>query len=102
MPSRYDMLNCLKKSRIISKLRKSPAYSRIRQYFPMPELEYSDDRDRINDAKIIRIDWPVHIKKPVFGIVKDYDKCPRWTKYCRFLENNSFPYDLYNIDRKSV
>jgi glutathione synthase/RimK-type ligase-like ATP-grasp enzyme len=63
----------------------------------MAEPEYVDDRDRINDAEIVRIDWPDGVEKPRFGIVRDYEEFPRWTKYCRFLDNNSFEYDLYDL-----
>ncbi len=81
----------------IKKLRKSAWYSRVRQYLPMPSLEYADDRGKINNAETVRIDWPDHVKKPTVGIVRDYEHFPRWTKYCRFLENNSFKFDLYNL-----
>lgn len=81
----------------IKKIRKNKVYSRFRQYLPMPEPEYINDCDRMDAAEIIRIDWPEKVIKPVVGIVQDYEECPSWTKYCRFLDNNSFPYDLYNI-----
>jgi len=91
------MLDNIKKINPIRKLRKSAFYSRIRQYLPMSELEYIDDRDRLEDAVAITIDWPKNVKKPIFGIVQDYGGDPRWTKYHRFLDNNSFRYDIYNI-----
>lgn len=63
----------------------------------MSEDDYVDDRDRIEDAEIVTIDWPVHVEKPKIGIVQDYGQYPRWTKYCRFLDKHSFHYDIYNI-----
>ena len=63
----------------------------------MPQAKYADDRDKINDAEVVKIDWPDRVKRPIFGIVRDYEGFPRWTKYCRFLDNNSFDYDLYNL-----
>src|SRR4030042_3846139 len=91
------MLENIKKVKFIKKLQKSTRYSRIRQYLPMDEAKYVDDRKNLNDAEIVKIDWPHNIKKPKIGVVKDLEAYPRWTKYCRFFENNSFEYDLYNI-----
>jgi glutathione synthase/RimK-type ligase-like ATP-grasp enzyme len=90
------MFNKIKGAKLAKRIRKTLFYSRVRQYLPMAEPKYVDDRNEINDAEIVRIDWPTNIEKPKFGIVQD-DIYPRWTKYCRFLENNSFDYDLYNI-----
>jgi glutathione synthase/RimK-type ligase-like ATP-grasp enzyme len=63
----------------------------------MSEVMYIDDREEINDAEIVKIDWPAGVRKPRFGIVRDYEPYPRWTKYYRFLENNGFEYGLYDI-----
>jgi glutathione synthase/RimK-type ligase-like ATP-grasp enzyme len=91
------MLNKIKHAKLAKRIRKTPFYSRVRQYLPMPEPKYVDDHNEIDDAEIVRIDWPTNIKKPKIGIVQDEGIYPRWTKYCRFFENNSFDYDLYNI-----
>ena len=91
------MLDTLKKIKAIKRLRKSMRYSRIRQWLPSPEARYTDDRDRLEDAEIIKIDWPMNIKKPRVGIVKDFERYPRWTKYRRFLENNHIPHDYCDI-----
>jgi len=48
-------------------------------------------------AEVVTIDWPPELPKPRIGIVKDFDPYPRWTKLCRFLDNNDFEYDVYNI-----
>lgn len=56
-----------------------------------------DDRNLINDAELVTADWPKDLIKPVFGIVQDYGIYPRWSKYCRFLDNNDFKYDFYNV-----
>ncbi len=79
------------------RINKSMFYSRIRQYFPMKEISYFDDRDMIDDAEVVKIDWPSNIAKPRVGLVKDIGIYPRWTKYCRFLENNNIEYEFYNI-----
>ncbi len=81
----------------IKKIRKTKVFSRFRQYLPMSQAETIDDFDRMEAAEIIRIDWPEGVRKPVVGIVRDYEKCPSWTKYCRFLGNNSIPYEIYDI-----
>jgi glutathione synthase/RimK-type ligase-like ATP-grasp enzyme len=58
---------------------------------------YIDDHDIINDAEIVKIDWPIHVKKPTIGIIRDEGIYPRWTKYRRFLENNSFDHNIYDL-----
>lgn len=93
----YLMIGKIKNAKMAKRVRRSILYSRIRQYFPMSERDIFNDRDQINNANIILIDWPESIKKPKFGIVQDYYNNPRWTKYCRFLDNNSFEYEIYNI-----
>jgi glutathione synthase/RimK-type ligase-like ATP-grasp enzyme len=72
-------------------------YARMRQYFPMREYSYLDDRDKINDAEVVKIEWPKNVVKPRVGIVRDIGIYPRWTKYSRFLDNNSFEYELFDI-----
>ena len=91
------MLESIKNVRIIKRLQASPWYFRLRQYLPVAEPGYVDDRDKIENAEIVTIDWPAHISKPRIGIVRDYDEFPRWTKYCRFFERNSFPHDFYDF-----
>jgi glutathione synthase/RimK-type ligase-like ATP-grasp enzyme len=49
------------------------------------------------DAEKVLIDWPAKIKKPTVGIIRDYEPYPRWTKCRRFLENNTFSYDFYDL-----
>jgi glutathione synthase/RimK-type ligase-like ATP-grasp enzyme len=90
-------LKAIKDTRIIKRIRKSMLYNRLRPYFPMPEPHYVDDRDLMCDAEIVRVNWPAQIRKPTVGIVRDFEVPPRWTKYRRFLENNSFTYGIYNI-----
>lgn len=72
-------------------------YSRARQYFPMQEHSYVDDRDRLESAAVVKITWPENEAKPNVGIVRDFALFPYWTKYRRFLENNSINYDIYDI-----
>jgi len=91
------MLANLKEASIVKRIRKSRLYSQVRQWFPMPMPAYADDRDQLDTAEIVKIDWPAYIRKPTFGIVQDYGTHPKWTKYCRFLENNSFSYELFNL-----
>ncbi len=90
-------MEMLKQNRGLLRFSKTPGYARFRQHFPMAEPGYVDDRPGINDAEIVRIDWPAHVKKPRFGIVRDPSPHPRWTKYCRFLDNNSFGYGIFDI-----
>ena len=87
----------IKYTKLITKLRKTAWYARARQYFPMHNPGYVDDRATVNDAEIVRIDWPTHVCKPRVGVVRDEAIYPRWTKYRRFLENNSFDHDIYDL-----
>jgi glutathione synthase/RimK-type ligase-like ATP-grasp enzyme len=91
------MLEKIKDLKAVKKIRKTPLYSRMRQYFPMPVVGFVDDSDRIDDAEIVTIDWPRQVKKPRVGIVQDYGEYPRWTKYRRFLDNNAFQNDVFSI-----
>jgi glutathione synthase/RimK-type ligase-like ATP-grasp enzyme len=93
------MLESIKNIRTIKRIRKTKLYSRIRSRFPMPEKSFVNDSEQIDDAEIVKIDWPSGVSKPTIGIVQDFGKYPKWTKYCRFLENNEFNYSLYNIHR---
>jgi len=99
MVKQYEnhLLKRIKNQNITKKIQKTILYSRIRQLFPMRKPFYVDDRDQLDNAEIVRIDWKVSVKKPRVGIVQDYDQYPKWTKYRRFLENNSFDYDIYPI-----
>lgn len=91
------MFEGIKNINSIRRIRKTMWYSRLRQYFPMPEPKYVDDRGRLDGAEIVSIPWPAYIKKPIFGIVQDADQYPKWTRYRRFLENNSFDFGFYSI-----
>jgi glutathione synthase/RimK-type ligase-like ATP-grasp enzyme len=93
------MLDRMKEVDVVKRIRKSRFYSRARQYFPMLEPFYVDDRNRLDEAEIVKIEWPASVKKPYFGIVQDFGEYPKWSKYRRFLENNSFEYDLFQIHR---
>ncbi len=82
----------------IKRIRKTKWYSRFRQYMAMPEPTIIDDRNQIGDAETIKITWPENVKKPTIGIVRDNDnQYPRWTKYCRFFDTNSFQYGFLDI-----
>ncbi|MGZ5453147.1 MAG: ATP-grasp domain-containing protein [Candidatus Aminicenantales bacterium] len=91
------MLNAVKKLPAVKRFRKSMLFSRLRQRLPMPEAQYIDDRGLIEDAEVVRIDWPANVAKPRVGIVRDLEEFPRWTKYRRFLETNGFAYDYLDI-----
>ena len=80
------------------RLRKRRTYSRLRQYFPMAEPKLVDDRVESDDANVVALDWPPGLPKPRFGVVQDREPYhPRWTKYCRFLDNNGFEFGIFNL-----
>jgi len=83
---------------LFKKITKTPWYARVRQYFPLAELHYyEDDMMRLASAIPISIEWPFGVDKPLFAIIKDYEKFPRWTKYVRFLEYNGLPYEIFDL-----
>ncbi len=82
---------------MLTRLRKSLLYTRLRQYLPMPKAVFTDDRQRIDGADVVYIDWPADVSKPRVGIVQDYGPYPSWSHYARFLERNAFPFDIYPI-----
>jgi glutathione synthase/RimK-type ligase-like ATP-grasp enzyme len=63
------------------------------------EFTIIDDRDALNTADKVIINWPSNLKKPHIGIIKDYGNYPYWTKYERFLINNNFTFDYYEIHK---
>lgn len=91
------MAKKLRDIKAVKRLRKTMAYARLRLRLPMREAAYVDDRDRIGDAEVVRIDWPAGRPKPRVGLVRDLEKFPRWTKYARFLETNGFPFEFFDI-----
>ncbi len=91
------MLEMLKNQRLVKRLRKTRWYGRWRQCFPMSPDKVIDDGPWVEEADVVKIEWPENIKKPVFGIIQDYGGFPKWTKYRRFLKNNGFDYGIYNI-----
>jgi glutathione synthase/RimK-type ligase-like ATP-grasp enzyme len=91
------MFASLKDRPAVRRMRKTMLFSRLRQHLPMPEASPVDDSGGIDDAEIVRIDWPAGVPKPRIGIVRDLERVPRWTKYRRFLRNNGFAHDFCDI-----
>jgi glutathione synthase/RimK-type ligase-like ATP-grasp enzyme len=58
-----------------------------------------DDRDQLDDADQVLLTWPAEHVKPSIGLVRDRNNPPYWTKYERFLRNNQFPYEYFDIHR---
>lgn len=76
---------------------KTAWYCRVRRHFPGSEDCSRDDRGQIENAEMVGIDWPASLPRPRVGVVRDLEPYPRWTKYCRFLQNNGFEHDIYDI-----
>ncbi|WP_119066628.1 ATP-grasp domain-containing protein [Aggregatilinea lenta] len=87
----------LTESKVFKKYSRTLLYLRTRQHFPMASMHFRDDRDHLPEAEKVLVDWPAAIKKPRVALMRDYDPYPRWTKFCRFLENNSIPYEFYDL-----
>jgi hypothetical protein len=58
-----------------------------------------DDRHELDVAERVLIPWPNDRAKPKVGLVQDWNSPPYWTKYERFLLNNQFPFEYYDIHR---
>lgn len=58
-----------------------------------------DDRHELDVAERVLIPWPSDCAKPKVGLVQDLNDPPYWTKYERFLRNNQFPFEYYDIHR---
>lgn len=90
-------LSHLKFMPAIARLRKTRLYGRLRQYLPMTGECFFDDREEIEGAEIVTIDWPQGLSMPKVGLVRDFGPYPRWTKIRRFLENNGFEWTIYEL-----
>lgn len=52
----------------------------------------------LDGAEKVLMDWPIYIKKPYVGLVKESDiPGAYWPKYERFLKNNDIKYDYYDV-----
>jgi len=86
-------------TRFYKKISKTSFYSRYRGLLPTVPPSICDDRDLMgNDVEAVKLEWPSGLNKPRVGVVQDTTDCPRWTKYCRFLDTNAIPYSFYDID----
>jgi glutathione synthase/RimK-type ligase-like ATP-grasp enzyme len=60
-----------------------------------------DDDTAVNTACILRVAWPEDVARPRVGVVQDGGTKPYWTKYRRFLRENSFDYRFVDIHASS-
>jgi glutathione synthase/RimK-type ligase-like ATP-grasp enzyme len=58
-----------------------------------------DDSAQLDSADLVLIPWPENQPKPKVGLVQDRMYPPYWTKYERFLKNNSFPFKHFDVHR---
>ncbi len=56
-----------------------------------------DDRHELDTAEQVLIAWPSNRAKPRVGLIQDRKAPPYWTKYERFLRNNQFSFEYYDI-----
>lgn len=96
IPSSPTLLLRIKQQGWIQRLRKTRWYCRWRARLTAPPRIHEDWAETENAERVL-IDWPAGVRKPAVGVVQDYEACPRWTKYCRFLKNNGFAYGLLNL-----
>lgn len=60
-------------------------------------LPIVDDADYVNTVPPVLLDWPEGIPKPRLGLVVDRGPAPYWTRFRRFLDENSIPYELFDV-----
>ncbi len=56
-----------------------------------------DDQKEMEDAEQVLVTWPMTLPKFRVGLVQDTSNPPYWTKYERFLKNNGFPFEYYDV-----
>jgi glutathione synthase/RimK-type ligase-like ATP-grasp enzyme len=56
-----------------------------------------DDSADLGVAPPFKVAWPVGQRLPRVGLVEDIAADPYWTKYRRFLQNNSIPFRMVDI-----
>jgi glutathione synthase/RimK-type ligase-like ATP-grasp enzyme len=73
----------------------------IRDLIQKAPVSYAimDDRHELDAAEQVLISWPIDRARPKIGLVQDRKNPPYWTKYERFLRNNQFPFEYYDIHR---
>src|SRR5512138_3779482 len=57
----------------------------------------ADDRQELEVAQPVLLPWPEDLPKPKVGLVQERENPPYWTKYERFLRNNNFPFEYYDV-----
>jgi glutathione synthase/RimK-type ligase-like ATP-grasp enzyme len=63
--------------------------------------EIWDDAALVDVAPPFTVAWPEQVARPFVGIVQDGGKKPHWTKYRRFLSENSFDFRVVDIHGSS-
>jgi len=94
------MLAPIRKSRHFKRIQKTTVYYQLRSLFPMTEMAPIEDHESAYATDVVSMDWPADIRKPLVGVVQDLGEFPRWSKYCRFLDNNHIPFQLFNISAR--
>jgi glutathione synthase/RimK-type ligase-like ATP-grasp enzyme len=92
------MLNWIKEKNLFKSLSKNAWYLRLRVFFPYTPYVITDDRKILDEGvETVVLEWPASVRKPMIGLIQDPGPSPRWTKYRRFFENNSIPYEYYDL-----
>ncbi|GLC31368.1 oligosaccharide flippase family protein [Clostridium omnivorum] len=106
------IVNPIKKRELIHKLYKLPYVKAIKNImkkkigkqssaFDSVKLEYDigiKEDLSIDAAEKVLMDWPVYIKRPYVGLVRECEiPGAYWPIYEKFLKNNNIKYDYYDI-----
>lgn len=101
------MIKNIKSSLLVRKLYRARWFwtirNMIRDLVQKKPVSYAimDDRHDLDAAEQVLISWPSDRAKPKIGLVQDRKNPPYWTKYERFLRNNQFPFEYYDIHRSN-
>jgi len=95
------------KSRFLFKLKQHLAHYRIVEWYRRQRSASGKvfSPEMLEGAEIVTIVWPPAIPKPRIGLVKDCSQMlytppyAYWPRYERFLKNNAFPFEFYDISR---
>jgi glutathione synthase/RimK-type ligase-like ATP-grasp enzyme len=99
------MIKDIKSSLLVRKLYRTRWFwtvrNAVRDLVQKAPISYSivDDRHELDVAEQVLISWPSDCAKPKVGLIQDRKIPPYWTKYERFLQNNQFPFEYYDIHR---
>lgn len=99
-------MNKVKVNEIKNKLNRIPYLKQVyRKIIKGRDYTIEEEKKLIESAEKIFLGWPDDVEKPIVGLVREYkDKIVEgmyWTKFERFLKNNSVQYEYFDINNST-